>query len=87
MDVDCAAHQVHATVGSNNSRNVDHMHQAYDRIRVRERTVLNECVCMYKPVGRLALLFPSGVSGIEKTKGEKSVLQLIQRAPHHTDTS
>lgn len=41
-----------------------------------------ECVCLYKPVGSLALFFPSGVSGIKKTKGEKSVLQLIQTAPH-----
>lgn len=50
-----------------------------------------ECVCMYKPVSSLALFFPSVVSGIKKTKGEKSILQLIQTAPHrhilkHTGT-
>lgn len=37
---------------------------------------------MYKPVSGLALFFPSVVSGIKKTKGEESVLQLIYTAPH-----
>lgn len=67
------------SVYSTNSKNSDNTHQTYEIIGISECA---ECVCLYKPVRSLALFFPSVVSGIKKTKGEKSVSQLIQTAPH-----
>lgn len=61
------------------SENSDNTHQTYEIISISECA---ECVCLYKPVSGLALFFPSVVSRMKKTKGEKSVLHLIQRAPH-----
>lgn len=79
-NLDCAAHQFHATVWIQADRqNIDNPHQTQEIMGFSEGA---ECVCLYKPVRSLALFFPSVVSGIKKTKGEKSVLQLIQTAPH-----
>lgn len=67
------------SVSSTDSENSDNTHQTYETVGIAECA---ECVCLYKPVGSLALFFPSVVSGIKKTQGEESVLQLIQTAPH-----
>lgn len=52
------------------SGNSDNSHQSCEMMGVRECA---GCVRVYKPVSGLALLFPSVVSGIKKTRGEKSV--------------